>query len=400
VLLSVYVLLFAVIVGLAWKRSVSLRPLLMIVFSTTLFMTESSVAGFQLGQSFYPIFANVVPAFIYISAAAITFVALKGTADRLSTFLSLMRIICIAYIVLHVLVIVVTRGTINLTTSRYEVLSGAVVPCLGIIAVGMVVRLRRLDVFALILNLLVALLSVTRTLLVVLGVQILAVLFSRPSAIFRSAAIKGIAILLFALSMIVVLDKSLGTGLTDRWIQRITFSQKVHADPTALTRGAEVHFMLEHFATSTSTMLFGNGLAAVTSLTGPDASRAARIVGWGSLGIHSIGYGHQNYASILFVSGLLGGGCLLLIQVWNGLQSVAFIRRYQLNRSLCDMETAHIGVWGGIIVIGMLTLGLFGGTLGDRAACIWYGIGTGMLYWARDVTRLNSTSKSNMSTAD
>jgi hypothetical protein len=280
-----------------------------------------------------------------------------------------------------------TQGGLNVASSRWAVISGAAVPSLGIIAVALVQRLSRLDILVLLFNLLVTLVSVTRTLFLVLFAQIASVFLARPIALFKSTTIKGLTLFAFAVLAVVGLDFGTGTGLVDRWIDRLTITSRVAADPTALTRSAETHFMMESFLTSTETILFGNGLAAVTSLTGPDAQRAARIVGWQSVDIHSIGYGHESYASVLFVAGLVGGGGLLFMQFLNGLQAIALIRKVQLGHSTYADPAAHIGAWGGFIVIGMLTTGFLGGVFGDRSTCVWYGIGTGMLYWAREATR-------------
>jgi hypothetical protein len=141
--------------------------------------------------------------------------------------------------------------------------------------------------------------------------------------------------------------------------------------------------MLQSFQSSAETVLFGNGLAAVTSLTGPDAVLAASIVGQQSVSLHSVGFGHENYVSILFVAGVFGGCGLLLLQFLNGCQSLLLIRRIESGNWKDREAAARVGLWGALIVIGELTYGLFGGTMGDRGISLWFGIGTGMLYWAR-----------------
>jgi hypothetical protein len=369
------------------RHRIALRSFVFLAFAAAVFAIDSSIVGLHMNQAPYLIFVNVIPLFIYVTASLLAYITLRSNKNRLPAFLNLLRLTCVVFALSHIVIILVTRGGIDLSKSRYEVLSGAVVPSLAIIAVGLLHRLSKLDVFTLTLNLLICLLSVTRTLLVVLALQILGVFLSRPSAVFRSATYKGLAVLVAGLFLVVAIDLGEGAGLSERWLQRITVSNRVGLDPTALTRSAEVHFMMEHFQSSTTTLLFGNGLAAVTSLTGPDAARAAHIVGWGSLDIHSIGYGHQNYASMLFVAGLIGSACLIWVQLASGAQSLLLIRKLQLKGSLFDESTVHIGTWGGLIVIGMLGIGLLGGTLADRTACLWFGVGTGMLYWARDEVR-------------
>src|SRR5450755_3453612 len=106
-----------------------------------------------------------------------------------------------------------------------------------------------------------------------------------------------------------------------------------------------------------------------------------------------IGFGHENYASILFVAGVLGGGGLLILQFLNGFQSIALIRRLQVTRANRDASVVHIGTWGALIVIGFVVDSFLTPTFADRSISLWYGIGTGMLYWARQeakVLRLDS----------
>lgn len=144
--------------------------------------------------------------------------------------------------------------------------------------------------------------------------------------------------------------------------------------------------MMESFSTSVQSVLFGNGLAAETSLIGRDALAAGILVGQREIHGHSIGYGHENHVSVVFVAGLLGGGALLFVQWMNGVQAIRLIRRLSADGAAYGDDATRIGAWGAVIVIGMITAGFFGGTLGDRATCLWYGIGTGMLYWIRGYT--------------
>jgi hypothetical protein len=372
----------------AW-RGVTPGPLWVLILVTMVFLIDSSIVGLSRGQPGYAIFVNLIPSFVYICAGAVTFVTLRTVEDK-NSFLDVIRLACVIFGAAHVLIAILTRGAINTSVSRYEVLSGATIPSLAIIAIAMVKRLSKFDFLIIVLNLSVALLSVTRTLLVALAVQIASIFIARPSIAFKQSTIKGLSLISFALLIVLVLDYGSGTGLVDRWVQRLTLSQKVGADPTALTRTAETHFMLQAFESSAESTLFGNGLAALTSLTGPDAAAVARMVGREVVSLHSIGFGHESYVSILFVAGILGGGGLLLLQVLNGFQSFALIRKVENDNSKDNPAAARIGLWGALIVIGELVVGLFGGTMADRDTCLWFGIGTGMLYWARYSLRVTT----------
>jgi len=371
------------------KQRINAEPLWVLMLVTIVFVADSSIVGLSREQPGYAIFVNVIPSFIYICASAITFMTLRAVKDK-NAFLDVLRLACVIFGAAHVLITILTRGAINTSASRYEVLSAAITPSLAIIAIGLIRRLSKLDFFIIILTLSISLLSVTRTLLVVLAIQIASIFIARPNIVVKRSMIKGLSLFGLALLIILALDYSSGTGLADRWVQRVTVSRKVGADPTLLTRTSETHFMLESFESSIENTLFGNGLAAITSLTGPDAALAASIVGRGAATLHSIGFGHENYVSILFVAGVFGGGGLLLVQFLNGFQSLALIRRIERGEFKDREAAARVGLWGALIVIGELVLGLFGGILGDRGTCLWFGIGTGMLYWARCSLRVTT----------
>lgn len=387
VLLLIYVGCFLKIAFAAGKRGAGVGPLWVLILVTALFMIESSTVGLIEGQRGYAIFTNLIPLFLYLSVGSTTYLVLSICKDDTEPFLGILRLACLVSGVAHLLVIFLSRGRIDVASSRYEVLSGAVVPSLGIIAVGITQKLSRLDISVVLLSLSIALLSVTRTLVVVLAVQVALVMVARPSALFRPATRKRIALIFLLGLSVIALDLAAGTGLTARWTDRLTVSDKLGTDPSALLRVAETRFMWNRFTSSLDRTLFGNGLAAVTSAIGREDVRVAGLVGRESAEIHSIGIGHENYASILYVAGLLGGGGLLILQFLNGIQSFALVRHLQVGHSPYRQSDAHVGIWGGVIVIGMLTVGFGSGTFGDRDTTLWFGVGTGMLYWAREMRR-------------
>jgi hypothetical protein len=384
ILLGVYLVVFLSTAVSATKADTGIGSVWVLVLAVAAFLVDSAMIGLSRNQNPYAIFVNLIPPFVYASASVLTYITLSIGKDRLPTILTVLRLACLAYAVGRVGITFALRG-IDVAHSRYEVLSGAVTPALGILALALVRRISRLDVVIMIFNLAVTVLSVTRTLFVVLAAQLASVFVARPTGLLKSTTLKGIALLAISGVAIAAVDYAAGTGLIERWAGRLLVGGRMGADPTALTRSAETHFMMESFTASTDTLLFGNGLAAVTSLTGPDARLAAQLVGWASVNIHDVGYGHQSYASILFVAGLLGGGALVFMQVLNALQAIAMIRRLQLAGTAYEDTVAHIGAWGAFIVIGIATYGLLGAVIGDRSTCVWYGVGTGMLYWAREV---------------
>jgi hypothetical protein len=380
-ILAVYVVTaFYVAISALW-RDIGVGPVWLLIAAIVLFVIESAVVALINDQDPYSIFVNTIPPLLFASSSAITFMTLRSLQDDAGSFLKMLRWACLIFVVVHLVIVTMTKGSIDVSDARYEVLSAATTPALAIIAIGFLKRLSRLDIVVFSLNLIVSVISVTRTLLFVLAVQIAMVVAARPRSMLKPTTIKSLSVFGGAMLLILALDLSAGTGIAERWFERVTVSKKTGADPTSLTRKAEVKFMLRAFATSPETILFGNGLAALTSLTGPEARLAGRLVGIKSVSFHSIGFGHENYVSVLFISGVLGGGGLLIMQFLNGFQAFTFLRTFKLTE--LDEDEVHIGLWGALIVIGSLAIGFYGGTLADRDLSIWYGLGTGMLYWAR-----------------
>jgi hypothetical protein len=382
-LLGVYIVMLLSIAVTAIRAATGIGSVWVLLLAVLIFMVDGTILATSFERDPYTILVNLLPPFVYASACALTYVTLSIASDRLPVILTVLRVACLTYAVGHLVMIAMTRG-IDVRHSRYEVFSGAAMPSLAIIALALIRRVSRLDVVIMVFNLAIALLSVTRTLFVVLLAQLAGVLVARPSSLFKGTAVRGLMLLVICGGGLAALDLAAGTGLIERWTDRLTVGERYGADPTALTRSAETHFMMESFTQSTDTLLFGNGLAARIYMTGSDAVRAAQMVGWQSVKIYDEGYGHENYVSILFIAGLLGGGGLLIVQILNGLQAIALIRRLQLTDPSCQSTAAHLGVWGALIVIGILAYGLLGAVIGDRSTCVWYGIGTGILYWCRE----------------
>ncbi len=388
-LLLIFIFCFIRIIAAGARRGIGFGAQWVLLLAAALFAIDSATVGLINGQLPFRVTANLIPFSLYIGASVLTYVTLWIVKDLRPAFLNGMRFACLASAIFHVVVLVITRGAINLQTSRYEVLSGAVVPSLGILPVGLAQPLTLFDIVVVLLNLVFAVISVTRTLVVSLAVQVAAVFVARPGIIGRASVLKGIGVTALVIIAIVAVDVTAGTGLTTRWTERLFLGQKLGSDPSELSRISETHYMWEHFGESPQTLVFGNGIAADTYLTGREAARIELLIGREKrrASVHGTGIGHENYVSILFVAGLLGGGGLLIIQFLNALQSLLVIRELQRRPSPYRDADAHIGIWGAVIVMGMLVLCFLGPVFADRDECLWLGIGTGMLYWARELVR-------------
>ena len=329
------------------------------LLSTVFFIGESSIVGLYNNQPLYSIVVNSIPSLIYGTAAISAYITMEASSANRRLLSSILGLACIVYTVSHFAISLVLHDGIDLANSRYEVLSGAIIPALGLIAVSFVRKPRRLDIVVFLLGLSVAAVSVTRTLFAVLVIQIFAVFISYPTALFRRSTFSFFVIFAGALVLLIGADQLLDFGLADRWVDRVTVSQRMGIDPTALTRKAETRYMLDAFASSPITILFGNGLAATTSLVGRDALVAGIAVGGGSVSFHSVGFGHENHVSLLFIAGLVGSAPLLLLQLLNGFQSFAIIHKLMKRPAHYPDEIVRLGAWNSVIVIGMITEGFF-----------------------------------------
>lgn len=354
------------------------------------FLVFTTFVGFWERQATWSIFTNFISFFIYITATVFILVVLKLCSNT-TAVLNGLKNVCFAFMILHFLMVFFIGGGINLAVSRYEYLSGATIPASAIIVIGAVFHFGLKELFIATANVAIILVSVTRTQLAVILGQLATVFFISPTLIFRPSVIKKALFVFLSILSIIAIDMSADLGLTHRWLSRLTIKKSIGADPTALTRFAENHYMFHKFTDSFVQTFLGNGIAAQTKLTGPSASLAARLVGKGSVtSVHSNGFGHNNHLSVLFVGGLLFGGPLLLLNFTNGFQSFVLIRRlFKLKDG--NQELIYIGMWGGLIVIGTLAVGFFSGIFSDRTSCLWYGVGTGMLYWAKEEVRSLST---------
>jgi|GEM_PF-3658163 len=347
------------------------------------FLVCVTMVGVWSQQEIWAIFTNCLAFSVYVTAAVATLVTLKLCSDRTSMLHS-MKYVCLAFMVLHFLVVYFVGGGINLAVSRYEYLSGATIPASALLCIGAVLHLGGKEILVAITNVAIILISVTRTHLAVIVGQLAAVFLAAPALVFRPAVIKKIGAVALLVLSVIAIDIVAETGLTSRWLARLTAGQTMKADPTALTRYAEVHYMWGQFTASITQSLLGNGIAARTKLTGPSAKLAATLVGKGSVtSVRSTGFGHNNHMSVLFVGGVLFGGPLLFLNFANGFQALILMRRL-FRPNPYSQELEQIGIWGALIVLGMLAVGFFSGTFADRPACLWYGIGTGMLYWAKE----------------
>jgi hypothetical protein len=335
--------------------------------------------GLVRGQPLYTILTNSIPVLLFGFSSYFTFRAVNE-ARNIGLLFKRLKWLCGLFLVARVLVITLTTG-IDLSTIRYEILGASINAGLGLIALRLLFRATILDLVLIVMSLGLVLISVTRTQLVVMASQFL-VYLRVTSIFFTKKMVIRVALISSLLVVTVATDQLLETGLTNRWIDRLFVAGEHGVDPTLLTREAESEFMRGAFLSGPSEFLFGNGIAAETSLIGAAADEAAHIVGEGSVDFHSSGFGHEFYLSVLFVAGALGGLPLLILlfrQVIDAFSFLALCRR----AANVQKDVVELGAWGATIVIGMATYGFLASPMTDRPTSLWYGIGIGLLAGCR-----------------
>jgi hypothetical protein len=372
--LFVHALSFLAILRSANKKNLgTLSGFLFICF---LFCIPAAIIGLLHGQEFRPIMANVIAFSVYISTTISCFLVLETVSDK-ETLFNKLKTVCFGFIVLHFITVYIARGGIDLSSSRYEYLSGATIPGSALLAIAVFSGFTIRDMAVALANVAVILISVTRTQLVVLAGQIASIGLASPILLFQKKFLKSAMAFSLITFSVITADVVMETGLTARWLLRLNVTKEKGADPTALSRIAENNYMVERFTDSIQTIMLGNGLSAKTTLIGREAMLSASLVG--SATVHSNGFGHNNHLSLLYIGGLLFGMPLLVLTFINGARSFSLLRLLSKGAN----KAAQIGVWGALINIGTLASGFLSGTFSDRATCLWYGLGTGMLYWAK-----------------
>jgi hypothetical protein len=388
-LLALYLICSAMFIYLSRKR-VRTQGSLISIFIVGWFCFTGVLVGCIRGQPFYTVFTNSIPVLLFAFSSYFTYRAVNE-ARNIGFLLKLLKWLCGFFLIARVFTIAVTSG-IDVSTIRYEILGASINAGLGLIALRLLFRATLIDFLLILLSLGLVLLSVTRTQLVVMVTQFL-VYLRVASIVFTKKFVLRVALISSFLLITVVADQLLQTGLADRWMDRLFVTSAQGEDPTLLTREAESAFMQGAILNGPSEFLFGNGIAAETSLIGAAAEAAASIVGEGSVDFHMSGFGHEFYLSVLFVAGVLGGIPMLGLLFWQAIQAVSFLPLCRRAPNV-QKDIVQLGTWGATIVIGMVTYGFLASPMTDRPTSLWYGVGVGLLAGCRSLV-IGQSRKSN-----
>jgi hypothetical protein len=336
------------------------------VASVLIFIGVGVMSSLLSDQSYYGVFRNVTTILIYVTVAHATFLILMNLPKETRRIRQAIACFVILYMLAAFLTVLFFQGGIDVSHARYEVIGTSVVAAVSYAALSLRFRLSRIELAAVLSALGIIALSVTRTWIVVLAVQ-LAVLAMFGGGINLRSLRRGIIAAAAGLAMLAALEAA-GMPVLERWTGRLFAAQTLNVDPTGLTRQRQLDSMQRSIAEHP---YFGAGLQ------GESVYWLETVLG-GKDGVSvSAGFGHNQHISIVFVAGLIGGGPILLVQLWQFLRAFSFIFRSR-NVARHD-DLVFVGVFGALIVIGTVTYGMFGGTFGSRGLTLWYGVGTGLL---------------------
>lgn len=362
--LSLYLLGFLLFLVSDRQLGLKIRGLPALLLCGALYFTVAIASGLGYDQPVYPILRNGISVFVYLSGAYAT--ARVVMSHHPATLRKLLALFCMIYAVTFFVIFEYKSGGINLSTIRYQIIGTSSIAALGYVTLTLLFRLTYIELAALIANLLILLIAVTRTFLFSFAAQILPLLLEFRRVFTLRLVLVGLAGVAAFMTV-----SQFGEGQVVRWEDRLAGRDaKDVGYQTLFTRLDEWQYMYDDWTSTTPKFLFGAGLAAQTKFHNVRAA--------GGTEENMIGFGHNQHLSLLFDAGLVGALPLLLLQFLQGALALRFLRRTALfrgNRS----DVLFLGAWGATIVLGNLAANFLGASFALRGISLWYGIGTGLL---------------------
>lgn len=361
---TIYLIAFALFVTGDSGRVIRIQGLGLFLFCSILFLVTGLASGLAAGQAIYPLFRNGFSIFVYLTGAYATArIVAAASPDFLRRLLA---VACLVFGIAAFFTTLLQRGTIDLTRVRFEIVGNSVIAALAYLTLLLTFRLNRLELGTMLVNFALVFLSVTRTYLIV-------VLFQALPALQNARRLFGPRIVIYLLVAAAVIGAIVISGQfgVDRWIERLqSRGSNSGQDITYLTRVSEWQFMWNGFLSSIDSFLFGNGFAAETIYWIP------KEVGGGFE--MSVGFGHNQYLSMLFTAGFIGAIPLIVVQLQQAWRAYRFLLA-AIRSGRSESDLLFLGAWGAMIVLGVLSANYLLSTFGSRGASLWFGIGTGML---------------------
>lgn len=333
---------------------------------SSLFLLFGIISSFSLSQDLYGILRNSFNVILYMSSVVSSYVFLRMMREEFYIVRFILSVFSILFLISTFLTVLIFQGGIDADTVRYQIIGTSVALSLSYVPLFFRFDLWRFEIASALFVVSIVALSVTRVWVVVLAVQMAVLAFFGGGV--SKEALRRVATPALVLLVAVSLLQFAGFPIVDRWIVRLTASDRVGIDPTALTRERQIDSMIDSI---NKRPLMGNGFYGESSYW------LEKELGGGD-GIESgYGYGHHQDLSMIFISGIIGGGPILLWQYLIGLKSLLFI--FKIRKFAASSDFAFLGMLSGLTILGTLMYGQFGGTFGSRGMTLWYGVATGLM---------------------
>ena len=346
----------------------------------TAFFLISVFSGIYWGNPLISVLRNAPSLLLYASGLLSMGALMASGLDPRLLWPTVLKAALVG-IVMQVIVVQAVVG-INFATIRYELLTGAAPLVSAFVVVALFFGGWNLwrSVMA-VAHMALVMISVTRTHVVIFFALVVFLVVTARERILQVNRI-GVAVLgALALTLTVVaVDAALPVSPIARWVERLTVGEVSHYgyDITEISRLGEARHQIELLRDSPRGMIFGFGAASPTGMDEESKAILRVILGQEQSEWVGSGIGHNSYIGIFFVGGLIGGGLLLLMQLWVFSRAVVITRllsaaQYRFRNRL--MLVAPVGY------CAYMVMGTLAAPLGARSTAMMLAITTGFTLW-------------------
>ena len=340
-----------------------------VVYCVSLFVAVGVARAVVQGLDVYATFRQALSAIMYL-ISVVTTAWMIIHADLRSLRANFAKL-ALGYGVMAAVVVQLFGGGVDISTARFEIIGGSVFSMIAYAPMYVLFDIYKIEITNIAVSFILIFISVTRSYPLVIAGQFLAIF----PALWRFFSAR--LVLAGSVALVLFMSFAFASNLGfERWNERLFGARDSSGqDYTASTRLSEDQFLIDHFLESPTTIAFGNGISHETTWVNP------REVGGGEE--HGTGYGHNQYLSLLYIAGIIGGLPLLLLSFQ---QSFLALRT---TFTLCKgswgpgNNLEFLTLWGAIIVVGYTVYNFGAAAFGSRGMAIWYGVGTGLMLGGR-----------------
>lgn len=334
----------------------------------------AATVGFFRGQEIYFLFVNNIPFINFFFCAVV--VGVCGGGEGTNKFISTIIFISILG-VLWKLYFGFSYNGLTLEDVRYQIISAAIPLLFGYFFASLVSYRAPYAILSFLLCVTVLLLAVTRTYVLVVGVQfIIAIYIGKkiPQRLYLGGFRSGGAgvLVLGVIALFLIFPDVVG-----RWVLRFTQSDVFGFDLTAASRGAQNFYMIDKILSNPVDGLLGFGLLGESGFSGTQLDLIVSVFGNSAAEYQAYGFGHNTYISMFYLGGLVVGGGFVFLMFWDLLINIGTAKKYCKDK-FCSPQTQFISLWSASACSGYAVYGMLSGTFGDRSMGIFYGIAVGL----------------------